>query len=424
MTLWLIEPRDPLIVRDGRPFGPNPGARASSLDFPFPGTIAGGVRTRAGVGSTQLDGWNDDLIEAVRKIAIRGPWLVRLNDENEIVEHLLPAPADCIVFPPPLPVKDEEINLPKKASVSNQDIYGTRAPLMPIEDKDVFTNLPDDLWPIQLQENNPTKPEERVPRYWSWDVLAAWLQAPKPDKAPVPVKTWGSAGPTREARMHVSLGRDTLTAVEGALFQTSGLEFTRSCTLHPSLQSERLALAVEVSDSKDSSLRLAKVLAPFGGERRLVQWREAAARENSSTIPNTCPEDIRNAILAAKRCRVVLVTPAHFAGGYRPTAICTPCAGLTVTLKGAAVRRPQTVSGWDLAAKQANGRRGRPKATRRLAPAGSVYWVTFDSDDDTLIENWIKQVWMQCISDDETSCNDGFGLALLGTWTKTEGGTA
>ena len=48
MTLWRIEPRGPLIVRDGRPFGLNPGARAESLDFPFPATIAGARHHRAG----------------------------------------------------------------------------------------------------------------------------------------------------------------------------------------------------------------------------------------------------------------------------------------------------------------------------------------------------------------------------------------
>ena len=38
MTIWLVEPRDPLIVREGRPFGPDPGAWATSLPFPFPST--------------------------------------------------------------------------------------------------------------------------------------------------------------------------------------------------------------------------------------------------------------------------------------------------------------------------------------------------------------------------------------------------
>ena len=49
MTTWIIEPHDPLIFRDGRPFGPNPGARAKTLSFPFPSTTTGGVRTRAGL---------------------------------------------------------------------------------------------------------------------------------------------------------------------------------------------------------------------------------------------------------------------------------------------------------------------------------------------------------------------------------------
>ena len=50
MTLqtWIIEPRDSLIVRDGKPFGANI-THAVSLDFPFPSTTAGGVRTRAGL---------------------------------------------------------------------------------------------------------------------------------------------------------------------------------------------------------------------------------------------------------------------------------------------------------------------------------------------------------------------------------------
>ena len=48
MTRWIIEPLDPLIVRDGRPFDPTPGARARSVPFPYPSTTTGGIRTRAG----------------------------------------------------------------------------------------------------------------------------------------------------------------------------------------------------------------------------------------------------------------------------------------------------------------------------------------------------------------------------------------
>ena len=77
MLTWIIEPRDPLIVRDGRPFGPTPGARAASLSFPFPSTTTGVVRTRAGLGP---DGKFDTAqIERVKQIAVRGPLLVELN---------------------------------------------------------------------------------------------------------------------------------------------------------------------------------------------------------------------------------------------------------------------------------------------------------------------------------------------------------
>lgn len=70
MELWIIEPRDPLIARDGRPFGPYPGARARPLNFPFPSTIAGGLRTRAG--QDQSGRFEAKNIPAVKQIGIRG----------------------------------------------------------------------------------------------------------------------------------------------------------------------------------------------------------------------------------------------------------------------------------------------------------------------------------------------------------------
>jgi CRISPR-associated protein Cmr3 len=69
-------------------------------------------------------------------------------------------------------------------------------------------------------------------------------------------------------------------------------------------------------------------------------------------------------------------------------------------------------------------RERRPKPTRRLAPAGSVFFVQLpgtDRADDAAIEAWIDAIWMQNISDDhpgdpERDRRDGFGLAVLGAW--------
>ena len=47
MKNWTVEPRDPLVIRDGRP--PSAGMpQAQSLNFPWPSTLAGLARTQAG----------------------------------------------------------------------------------------------------------------------------------------------------------------------------------------------------------------------------------------------------------------------------------------------------------------------------------------------------------------------------------------
>ncbi|MEW6405859.1 MAG: type III-B CRISPR module-associated Cmr3 family protein, partial [Chloroflexota bacterium] len=54
-------------------------------------------------------------------------------------------------------------------------------------------------------------------------------------------------------------------------------------------------------------------------------------------------------------------------------------------------------------------------ATRRMSPAGSVYFLELNGSEAN-ISSFIEAVWMQNISDDEQDCRDGFGLAVLGTW--------
>ncbi|TEB09037.1 type III-B CRISPR module-associated protein Cmr3 [Pelotomaculum propionicicum] len=97
MKVWVIEPRDPLIARDGRPFGPVPGARAFSLAFPFPSTIAGAVRTRDGLDASGR--FQKTEIARLKQIKVRGPLLVELNaGTGDIDKWLVPAPADALFF--------------------------------------------------------------------------------------------------------------------------------------------------------------------------------------------------------------------------------------------------------------------------------------------------------------------------------------
>lgn len=394
MAVWIIEPRDPLIVRDGKPFDSTPGARATSLDFPFPSTTTGGVRTRAGLGP---DGTFDvGRIPDVKEIAVRGPLLVAVDEQT--VNWLAPAPADALLLNseplqdglarckrlvPVVPIAGESTDFDAVLQGENLALVGMAQP-----------------------DTTPSKPYGYAPRFWHWDNFATWLSAP-PDEEFVAVAELGHGGPTSETRTHVSIAPATQTAVEGALFQTRGLEFTQAGQHLADCQ--RLALAVETPDPLPGGLSIAPGLAPLGGERRLVQWRQSTAALPSADV-------VRDAIIEQQACRVILLTPAHFEAGWKPQWLLAGRAGVTPKLCAAIVNRPQVVSGWDFALTDRNGRRGMPKTTRRLASAGSVYFVQLDGTA-AAIGDWITETWMQCVSDGPQDRLDGFGLAVLGTWS-------
>jgi CRISPR-associated protein Cmr3 len=207
----------------------------------------------------------------------------------------------------------------------------------------------------------------------------------------------GLSGPQQDYRAHVSIRPDVQTAEDGALFATTGLEFTDEGL-------ERLAVAISVEHQD----HLAPVpgTAPLGGERRLVRWHHS-----TQEFP-ACPPELIEKIIQAKACRVLLLTPASFSKGWLPewllTGDLTEHTGVIVRLSGAALGRWQVVSGWDL-------ERSEAKPTRRLVPAGSVFFLKLAGTEQA-IGDWVTRVWMQCVSDTANDRNDGFGLAVVGTW--------
>ncbi len=382
---WIIEPHDPLIVRDGRPFGPDSSARAISLSFPFPSTTTGGVRSRAGLKS---DGtFNLSQIERVKKIKVRGPLLVQLSQSGEHIEKwLVPAPADALL-----------LEWGKKDHV-------WRKPLIPLTvyQGAEFNSTHDGtaLMLVGPVRPNLRKPSIEAPPYWHWNAFEQWLLDPAEGEQSLAVL--GHRGPLHEHRLHVSMNPETLTAKTGALFETSGLEFVSPGEdLETRLRNaQRLALAVIVDRKEAATLRSG--LASLGGERRMVTWR------SGDRNPPDCPPKLRKQIAKDRACRVVLLTPACFKAGYRPTWLLEPREGVEPTLQAIAIQHPQVVSGWDL-------EHGRPKPTRRLAPAGTVFFLSLKGEGEA-IEKWVKGLWMHCISDDVEDRNDGFGMAVFGSW--------
>jgi CRISPR-associated protein Cmr3 len=193
------------------------------------------------------------------------------------------------------------------------------------------------------------------------------------------------------------------------LFETSGLEFAApGVGLEKRLsEAKRLALAVVVDRKEAPTLNAG--LASLGGERRMVSWRRGDRN------PPDCPKKVIDAIIEKKACRVVLLTPACFEAGYLPDWLCQRREGVKPELKAMAIQRPQVVSGWDL-------EYARPKPTRRLAPAGTVFFLSLKGEDDKAIDDkaikkWVDDIWMHCISDKVEDRSDGFGMAVLGSWS-------
>ncbi len=388
MAVWTIEPFDTVIFRDGRPFNATPGAKAITMQFPFPSTIAGGVRTRAGLDNAGV--FQKSKINEVKAISIKGPFLVELKEDSSISSWLLPAPLDAVLL---------------KADGDEKAIIKQ---LIPIEvPKGVYTDLEafaPHLTLVGMASPDSQKPHSKAPRFCYWGKYKNWLLEPK-DNEIIRVNEYGHNGASVETRTHVKITQETQTAEEGALFQTSGLRFTHSSGDSPTLSVEklqRLAIALETKAA------IHQGLAPLGGERRLVTWQKS----NVSLPFEKCPTEIADKIVETGTCRVILLTPGYFENIINPAYLqkLQQNVNVTPTVKAIAVARPQVISGWDF-------ENNRPKPTRRLAPAGTVFFLDLGTKDKTLIKNWIDVIWMNSISDTEQDRRDSFGLAVLGTWS-------
>ncbi len=381
MTVWIIEPQDPLIVRDGRPFHATPGARARSLPFPFPSTTAGGVRTRAGQDENGI--FDTDKITDVKGIGVRGPLLAEIR-KNDTIKFLVPAPADALV-----------LNAEGKSEQIERKWLRPLAPLPGAQG-----NKPEELaylvgLPIRLPSSDIRKPSKNAPAFWYWEQFQKWLCNPADDIAPCKPTELGHNGPQPDRRIHVGINPDTFTGLDGSLFATSGLEFWHREENNSLANVPKLALAVEVVGADSDDLKIDAGFAPLGGERRLVSWQ----KRESDTLPGI-PAGLAQRIKKnGGYCRLILLTPAYFEAGWRPKF------ESDVQLLATAVSTPVVVSGWDFA-------KHKPKPTKRLAPAGSVYYVKVTDD----VEQWVNNHWLQPLSDDLEMSKAGFGITAVGVW--------
>ncbi len=398
MTAIAISPRDPLVVRDGRP---NLGrSESGTLPFPHPATVAGMCRTW--LGSAPGRGFILPLsrLEDLKKVAIRGPLLVSPSESGSLSTVYVPSPRDAVF-------------------ATTETGRLTVRPLHPLAREGVLYDgdLPEDLAPVGLtaSESIPGKAPRELPAFWALDELKAWLEGVPVDSFDSfasRVKSHGTAPLPHEARMHVALDSRRGTAEDGALFQVTGLRFLGSTAKKgDEEEKERLSLSllVEVDASPLPDLPLWEGLLPVGGEKRLASFSIVKDGVFSSVGQGgTVRKQLEGEAPEGVTVRVILLTPAWFQGGSLPGPGLSPLlpSNGIARLVAALVPRPETVSGWDM-------ERGRPKGTRRLVGAGSVYWLHLQGTPAQRLD-WWEGVWMQNVSDSAPARADGYGLAVVG----------
>jgi CRISPR-associated protein Cmr3 len=359
---YLIEPTAPLVIRSGRPFVGQAGA--DEARFPPPSTLAGALRTAHAETTDKSFG------PGLAKISVTGPLPVKLGEKPSL---LVPKPSDALYFWN----EDKKVRLVRASPRAMGAGEGA--------------DLPEGLLlPVQLAEEVKSKPASG-PRWWSFDDLLKWRSANSSDPTFDEVTQNGWLPLPDEIRTHVGIQYETHAAEAGKLFQTAGLSFWQRTEEKCTYPGGSIGIVGRIAGDISAGV------ITLGGERRL-----SAISEAQDGLWPKMPADLVADIQRAGGLSLTLLTPALFSKGWQPAEI----PGLT--LKAAAMERWQPHSGWDLAAK-------KPRAGRKLVPAGAVFWYKISEISDDALSN----LWLTHLSDGDQDKLDGFGLVLPQPWLQS-----
>ncbi len=360
-----LAPLAPVIVRSGKPSVGQ--TRADPARLPPPSTIAGCLRTAWARARAQA--FSPELLQ----LSVAGPLLLRGQDV------LVPKPADALYFG------------------QGDTVRCVRAQPQGLP-AGCGCDLPKGLLPVRLVQDEREK-SGKGPTWWRWQDLLAWRRGQAPDLKQ------GYTPPPGDRRTHVALDAQRRAALEGRLFQTEGLDLAAEWP-KPEAAKEPARPAVQLLACFGQPL--APDLVRLGGEQRL-----AALHPEADALWPTPPDGWLEAIVQQGGLSLTLLTPGLFEAGFRPAWLdakgCGSPPGLPevqLRLVAAAVERWQPQSGWDLAA-------WAPRQTRKLVPAGAVYWFECLNDPEPAV---LQRLWLGSVCDAAQDRLDGFGLVLPAAW--------
>lgn len=381
-THLALIPRDGFFVKDGRGWHTSASGRGHGLDWPWPSTVLGALRSLWGRGEetrTDTTFTPEDWRKRTQPIQL-GRTLVLHRKHGattwRVEDATWPVPSDARWLKARNDVERLEPEKPSAKTLGRDDEEAREA-----------------LWRPAL--GDAQKPLV-APRWWSNEEFTSWLAGET-----VSVRDEALRLTTeRRVQAHVGIRPEELTSDDGVLFSHEVVE-----TLDPSGE---WALGVEVVLPAGE---LPKV-ATLGSDSRLSRV------ERLSTTLFEPPLRLLEAFRAPSAgLRLVAISPLCFEKGWLPDGLVKTndeyrgqLAGLDheVILRAAFVPRPIHISGWDMA-------RGEPKPTARMVPPGAVYFFE-RSDGKPFGEAAAKALWLAALG---TRTNEGFGRVVPGVWSPT-----
>lgn len=382
---WLfIEPSDVWLFRDSRPFTAGEGHGAETIYPPAPFTVQGALRSwLLGKGMVDWRAFREQSDEAARQMAakighpprsdaagslgafaMRGPFRARLTDYR--AEILYPAPLDIYHVE-----------------------HGQWRALRPGKTTAVM-DWGEGYSPLLPDPGDPNeKPDEEPGTTLTHNSFLDYLGGR-------PFGLLAESELVKESRLGIAMDYGAGRAADSMLYLA---EFAR---LRPPTATERYGLLAEVGDALDWPDR--GVIA-LGGEARAALVHKLGEGEEPEAVA---------ARPGGNRFKIVLLTPAWFAGGRQPegddwASFFKAPAEAKLRCVAAAVGRPLYFGGWDAA-------RGGHKPLRGFVPPGSVFY--FDAEQPVALPHAFTQTPV----DERTQLSEldfaaqGLGAFVAGSW--------
>ena len=351
--LCFIKPLDVLFLRSNKLFG-DPGSFGESLVMPRPSVVAGALRS-ALIAAKDYDFGKFSRGEIIGDtelgtpakpgtLILTGLYLARRIPDNSSAkyERLFPIPRDLFVNLDLDGEEDIHRIVPKSIS------------------KKVMSSCTFEQLPILSQRQRSKS--RRVSYYLTTSGWNAHLQCEQVKKNDIVCAEtlW-----KLENRIGIGLSQSTRSAEPGHLFTSQAVSF--SSRESDSSNPIDIGFIAEVSGATLPKSMMVK----FGGDGRGASVTRLTEKE---VVPIN--DSVLDAIERTKQCRIILTSPGLFREGWalegvskRNGSFRFHLNGVSGTLDCAAVPRAETISGFDIAG-------GSPKPAERVAPSGSVYWLS------------------------------------------------